>query len=223
MSNLKDKTYFKFQRLDKFDRFIEIVANKRLYGAVYKELNDPMEGKFNRQGLDKKDFEDIYGQLKATRICSLMTKQEGQDFPDNFLMWSHYADSHQGCCFEIQTTGRNNNGWHLIEVDYNRTLPMVSGHIDNKIKKILSVKDPIWEDEHEVRAIKIYSKDKFSSQSAYYHVNIKAIYFGYRVTKEKCDFYKKLISKIDNKIKLYRIVEERNNTGFFPRLTYKEL
>ena len=223
MDNLKDKTYYKFQRLDKFDRFIEIVANKRLYGAVYKELNDPMEGKFNSKGLDKDDFEEIYGQLKATRVCSLMTKQESQDFPDNFLMWSHYADSHKGCCFEIQITGRNNNGWELIKVDYNKTLPIVSGHINNKIKKMLSVKDPIWADEHEVRAIKIYAKDKFSSLSAYYHVKIKAIYFGDRVKKEKCDFYKKLISKIDSKIKLYRIVEERNNTGFYPKLTYKEL
>ena len=223
MSDLKNKTFFKFQRLDKFDRFIEIVVNKRLYGAVYKELNDPMEGKFNRQGLDKKDFEEIYGQLKATKICSLMTKQENQEFPDNFLMWSHYADSHKGCCFEIQTTGRNNNGWKLMKVDYSKTLPIVGGSIDNKIEKILSAKDPIWEEEHEVRAIKIYVKDKFSTLSAFYHVNIKAIYFGHRVTKEKCDFYKKLISKIDSKIKLYRIVEEKNNTGFFPKLTYKEL
>ena len=223
MANLKDKTYYKFQRLDKFDRFIEIVANKRLYGAVYKELNDPMEGKFNSQGLDKKDFDEIYGQLKATRVCSLMTKQDSQNFPDNFLMWSHYADSHKGCCFEIQLTEQYNNEWELIKVDYNKTLPIVSGHINNKIKKVLSVKDPIWADEHEVRAIKIYAKDKFSSLSAYYHVKIKAIYFGDRVKKEKCDFYQKLISKIDSNIKLFRIVEERNSKGFFPKLTYKEL
>lgn len=223
MSDLKNKTFYKFQKLDKFDRFIEIVADKKLYGAVYKELNDPMEGKFNHQGLDKDDFEDIYGQLKATRICSLMTKQDSQNFPDNFLMWSHYADSHKGCCFEIQLTEQYNNGWELIKVDYNKKLPIVSGDINNKIKNILSVKDPIWWDEHEVRAIKIYAKDKFSSLSAFYHVKIKAIYFGDRVKKDKCDFYKKLISKIDRNIKLYRIVEERNNTGFYPNLTYKEL
>ena len=109
MCELKDKTYYKFQRLDKFERIIEIILNKKLYGAVYKELNDPMEGKFNREGLVKDDFKEIYGQLETTRICSLMTKQEGkQDFPDNFLMWSHYADSHKGCCFELQITGNYN-------------------------------------------------------------------------------------------------------------------
>ena len=33
MCELKDKTYYKFQRLDKFERIIEIILNKKLYGA----------------------------------------------------------------------------------------------------------------------------------------------------------------------------------------------
>ena len=224
MCELKDKTYYKFQRLDKFERIIEIILNKKLYGAVYKELNDPMEGKFNREGLVKDDFKEIYGQLETTRICSLMTKQEGkQDFPDNFLMWSHYADSHKGCCFELQITGDYNKDWKLTKIDYQNQLPIVKGSVDEKIIHILSVKDPIWKDEHEVRAIRIYNKSNFKDLSAFYHIKIKAIYFGKRVNKEKCQFYKKLISKIDSNIELYKIIEEKKNTGFFPKLTYKEL
>ena len=65
---MKDKTYFKFQRLDKFERIIDIILNNKLYGAVYKELNNPMEGKFNREGLVRDDFKEIYGQLESTRI-----------------------------------------------------------------------------------------------------------------------------------------------------------
>ena len=54
-----------------------------------------------------------------------MTKQEGkQDFPDNFLMWSHYADSHKGCCFELQITGDYNKDWKLTKIDYQNQLPM---------------------------------------------------------------------------------------------------
>lgn len=65
---MKDKTYYKFQRLDKFERIIDIILNNKLYGAVYKELNNPMKGKFNREGLVRDDFKEIYGQLESTRI-----------------------------------------------------------------------------------------------------------------------------------------------------------
>lgn len=43
-SELKDATFFKYRPLDNFERFLDIVLKKRLYGALYHELNDPMEG-----------------------------------------------------------------------------------------------------------------------------------------------------------------------------------
>ena len=39
----------------------------------------------------------------------------------------------------INECGHLANNYELIEVDYNQTLPMVSGHIDNKIKKIFTI------------------------------------------------------------------------------------
>lgn len=224
MADLRNKTYYKFQKLEKFERFIEIVANKRLYGAVYNELNDPMEGKFHWSGSDKDELKNIYDQLKATRVCSLLTKQEKQIFPNNFLMWSHYADSHKGCCFELQITGMYNGGWDLYEVKYDDKIPIVNGgDIHDIIKNILSVKHSIWKDEHEVRAMKIYDKKKFSSLSEYYHVIIKAIYFGDKVKREKVDFYKKIITSIDDSINIFWIREEKGFTGNFPKLTYKKM
>ncbi len=40
--------YYKYRSLkyDGFERFIDIVLNDRLYGSVYNEMNDPMEGRF---------------------------------------------------------------------------------------------------------------------------------------------------------------------------------
>jgi hypothetical protein len=111
----------------------------------------------------------------------------------------------------------------LTKIDYQNQLPIVKGSVDEKIMHIPSVKDPIWKDEHEVRAIRIYNKSNFKDLSEFYHIKIKAIYFGKRVKKEKCQFYKKLISKIDSNIGLYKIIEEKKNTGFFPKLTYKKL
>ena len=93
MIDLKNQIFYKYRSLENLDRFLDIIVNNRLYGAVYNTLNDPMEGKFNKQGLEKSDFEEIYGTLKTTRICSLLKKQDNQEFPNNFLMWPHYADS----------------------------------------------------------------------------------------------------------------------------------
>ena len=100
--DLYKRTYYKYRNLTDLERFLDIIVNNRLYGAVYKELNDPMEGKFNKVGLYEDDYENIYGNLKRTRVCSLLTKQDDQDFPNDYLMWSHYADSHKGCCIELQ-------------------------------------------------------------------------------------------------------------------------
>lgn len=219
MDKLEEKTYYKYRNLTDFERFLDVVVNNRLYGAVYKELNDPMEGRFNTTGLDKKDFEDIYKRLKTTRICSMLTKQDSQTFPDDYLMWSHYADSHKGCCLELQPTKQYNDGWQLIEVKYQDNLPIIDTfNLDDGIHKILSVKTPIWKTEHEVRAVKQYDENRFSTQSEYYHVKIVAVYFGERVSKAKCDFYKKFISKINAAIKLNRIREDKSNPGFFPTL-----
>lgn len=69
----------------------------------------------------------------------------------------------------------------------------------------------------------MYNKDKFSSQSSYYQVKIIAVYFGVRVSKEKAGFYKKIISSINKKIKIYLIREDETNTELYPKLICKEL
>ena len=59
MIDLKNQIFYKYRSLENLDRFLDIIVNNRLYGAVYNTLNDPMEGKFNKQGLEKSDFEEI--------------------------------------------------------------------------------------------------------------------------------------------------------------------
>lgn len=218
-TDLYKRTYYKYRSLSDFERFLDIIVNKRLYGAIYKELNDPMEGKFNKTGLNRDDFDPIFKKLNTTRICSLLTKQDTQSFPDDFLMWSHYADSHKGCCLEIQPTKQYNRGWQLMEVKYQEELPMIDVvNLDEGISNILSVKKPIWDTEHEVRAVKMYGEKEFNTHSPFYHVTISAVYLGDRITTEKCNFYKKIIQSIDPTIKVYRIREDKSNSDFYPKL-----
>ncbi len=222
--DLKDKTYYKYRNLKDFERFLDVVINRRMYGAKTRELNDPMEGKFNKNNLDQDDFNNIYNGLNNTRICSLLTKQDNQNFPNDYLMWSHYADSHNGCCIEVQITRKNNPGWEVYEVMYQDHMPSLDGlNGMERIHKILTVKTPIWKDEHEVRAIKVYDDGKVNSLSQFYYVNIKAVYFGCRVSLEKCKFYKRIINGANPAIKIYKVKETNTMQDFFPELTYSEV
>lgn len=58
-ADLMKRTYYKYRSLSDFERFLDIIVNKRFYGAVNKELNDPMEGRYNKTGLDSDDFDNI--------------------------------------------------------------------------------------------------------------------------------------------------------------------
>ena len=215
----QDNTFYKYRSLENFERFLDIIVNKRLYGAVYSELNDPMEGRFNYNGIQKVTLSNTYDQLRRTRICSLLLKQGNQDIPDDFLMWSHYANSHRGCCIEIKLTGQHNTNWNIIPISYTTQLPKVEKNLKDTINNIVSVKNTIWNKEHEVRAVRQYpSQKEFASNSPFYHIKIVAVYFGMRVSAAKALFYSKIIKNMDSQIKVFKMKPSKVNNGFYPQL-----
>ncbi len=220
----QNHTFYKYRSLENFERFLDIIINKRLYGAVYSELNDPMEGRFDHNNVGKEDLSKIFDQLKRTRICSFLLKQDQQDIPDDFLMWSHYANSHYGCCIEIKLTGQYNMNWSIIPVAYKSELPKVENNTSDtiNINNIVSVKNTMWEAEHEVRAVRQY-KETFNSNSPFYHINIVAVYLGMKVSAEKARFYSKIIKNMDNNIKVFKVEASKENNGLYPKLIKKEI
>ena len=212
-----NKVFYKYKPLTDFERFLDIVLKKRLYGAYYYELHDPMEGKFNYCNLESYHFKEIRTQLKRIRICSLMMKRDDQISPNDSLMWSHYADSHQGCCLEVELTRKNNQEWLLTPVLYSEILPVINGCDRDSILKIVSTKDKIWERENEFRAIRFYQDDK-QDNSPYYAIKLNAIYFGTKVSSDRCKSFKRIINSIDKKIKVFRMRGDRKLDGFYPNL-----
>ena len=84
------KTYFKYRSLDNLERFLQIIMNRELYGALYKELNDPMEGYFSyNPTINPEIRRRIYHDRANTYICSASRKHNID------IMWSHYADEHR--------------------------------------------------------------------------------------------------------------------------------
>ena len=223
MKSVVKETYYKYRSMDVFERFLDIVVNNRLYGAVYSELNDPMEGMFNKYVLCSSDRIEIRKRLETTRICSMMIKRENQPFPNDDLMWSHYANGHRGCCIEFQSTGRYNNGWIPLPIKYGKVLPKVDGTLEEKIYKVLSAKNEIWIDENEKRFVKQFdNKDVFDRLSRYFHINIQAIYFGCNAQNDKIEIIKKILNKTNPKIKLFKI-QKKETKDLYPELKIKKI
>ncbi|MEB3312156.1 MAG: DUF2971 domain-containing protein [Snowella sp.] len=78
------------------ERIISILQGK-LYFADWRNCNDPMEGYFEFYGnsQDAQDVHQIIHDKGNLKICALSKTA------NDILMWSHYANGHQGVCIEI--------------------------------------------------------------------------------------------------------------------------
>lgn len=214
--NLKQDTFYKFMSLEKLDRFLEYISKGKLYASKYDQLNDPFEGRFNRGKLGKDTISSIEETLKKTRICAFFKKKDDQDCPDDFLMWSHYANSHHGCCFEFQLTKQYNTGnWSVIPIEYKNDLPAPNGNDDNSILNIVSVKTQDWEYENEVRAVKILEKEDKKTKT-YYYIKLKAVYFGLSVPSEKIELYAKIVYALKPNVSVYRMKKKIEDPSQYP-------
>lgn len=211
-SNMKE-VYYKYIPLTHLERFVDILMHQHLYGATYLELNDPMEGRFDKSKLSTAQLNILYDNLHNTRICSLCKSEE--DIPTDYLMWSHYADGHRGCCLKIELTGSHNSEWGLVDVNYTSTTPSISPEspIVDQVKEVISAKHTLWTTECETRAVRVYSsKNKLQTQSKFLNIKIKAIYLGCKVAKENKKFYVKLIQAIcKDKIDLYKMSLDKSS------------
>jgi len=86
---------YKYRSLANFEFTADILINKRLYAAHFKDLNDPMEGDFSPDD-DVEYNKQVEAAIDSIRICSLSS-----DFT-NPILWAHYADGYKGICIEIE-------------------------------------------------------------------------------------------------------------------------
>ena len=150
---------YKYKSLEQIDHCLDIINERRLYCAQWKDLNDPMEGQFIV--LKKKDYEEateqrvqqILSEKPKFRICALSLN------PSNQAMLSHYADNHKGVIFEIELTPSSN----IFHVKYVKEYPefdVLKGKIKDIAIKIFTFKHQDWEYEKEIRII---------TQKEYFH------------------------------------------------------
>lgn len=193
---------YKYRSLENLERFLDIIIDKKLYGALYKEMNDPMEGFFQYDSdIDRELVRSILNGKNRHYICSLSQK------PDIGLMWTHYANENNGCCIEVEVTSKT---WQQLDVKYSTQIPVLTDR--TRIEDILRVKAKMWEYEEEVRFISPPVVDK--SKRLHLTVRINKIYLGYKVDRSKTSHLKKIITALNPRIEVVKMKKENLKYGF---------
>lgn len=202
--DIKDRKEFlyKYRSLSNIERFLDIIIDRKLYGALYKEMNDPMEGYFQyNPDVDKKMVSSILVGKSKRYICSLSR---------NFnigLMWTHYADENRGCCLEVEVTSKT---WERLDVEYREKIPILDAN--TTIEDILKVKAQMWHYEDEVRYLSREIID--SSKRPMLSVRINRIFFGYKVETKKYNHLKKVILALNPNITIEKMKKENLDYGY---------
>ena len=193
---------YKYRSLENLERFLDIIIDKKLYGALYNEMNDPMEGYFQYDPkVDKRTASYILNGKGKRYICSLSRN------PNIGLMWTHYAAENKGCCLEVEVTSKS---WERLDIDYSEKIPVLTDNMT--VQDVLKVKAKMWEYEQEVR----YLSRQYSPRAnrPRLSVRINKIIFGYKVKNSQYNHLKKVALALNPKIKIEKLKKEELDYGF---------
>lgn len=189
---------YKYRSLSKIERILEIIIDRKLYGALYTEMNDPMEGYFQYSpDVDRNLVRNIMDSKNKRYICSLSRKS------NIGLMWTHYADENKGCCIEVEVTSK----WERLEVVYSNKIPTLN--VNTTLEDILKVKAQVWHYEDEIR----YLSPKKSTKRML-AVRINRIIFGYKIKTKYFNRIKKVILALNPSIIVEKMRKEDLDYGY---------
>jgi hypothetical protein len=147
----------------------------------------------------KRQIEESFGILSLAK------------FNNNFLMWSHYSNSHTGFCVGFDTQ-KLTNAIHGIckNVTYEDRIPIFSlfDDVGLFVDKLLFTKSKVWEYEDEFRMIK---SEKAQSVVEFDPACITEIILGCRIDKKNKD---EILGMVNRQISHCRVYE----TGLDPKL-----
>lgn len=146
------------------------------------------------------------GQIDSKGILCLTAS------PTNILMWSHYADNHNGCCLEFSTTTRIFKD--AEPVDYAPEYPKVRyldsfGKPDIHARLTLRTKSILWSYEEEWRVLSSKGPDLYK----YDKDSLTGVICGYWMKPENADLIRNLVKDRTPKIALYRAIPEERRFG----------
>ena len=191
---MPEQLLFKYRSLDNWRFLLDIVANNRLYAAPFKDLNDPMEGRYYYFGDEMtKAFRKLVRARKDDwRICSL-TKD-----PHNTLMWSYYSSGHTGVALGLAV--QNPSAYRIRDVFYDSQIGIGpnSGRRPPRdvALDILSQKQLSWAHEREVR---VFSPQPFVP------IRLREIKVGVKASPSDRELLEVLVRKTNPRVRIVQV------------------
>lgn len=166
-----------------------LLANNIIYAAPIKSLNDPFESSVELPKSERHEHwvTPIIQDIGKIGVYSLSKPAENDKFPNNELLWAHYANSHKGFCIEYdldKLINHNSKGYdirNVINIGYQDERPEVTEFDDVLTiqKKVFGTKSLAWKYENEVRLVFNEAGEKIIIPNA-----VSAIYLGLRISLE---------------------------------------
>lgn len=205
---IRNNSLYNYTRVNKDT--LRSILNNTLWCSNTKNFNDPVDPYIrNFRKEEQNKFYDYL--LEKIKIACLTTHN------DNTLMWSHYADKHQGICIEYDINkilNENNDKILIKKISYNKIMisydtfinkqkkSINSVLIDNKtidnITDLFTIKSKEWEYEDEYRIL-FYDEENKNPNGTLINLPIKSICFGVQTSKEDKELIYNLVKSINEK------------------------
>lgn len=228
-------------------------ANNSVIKGIYRDIDSLLKDKFCASSLTKLNdpFEATYvDNIKdALKILELLFKANveevekrwdelihfkekvgvyslalsGSAYPDNELMWAHYADSHKGFCIEydidkLEDSEEFTFNVNKMKLNYQDVPPVIGiGDIKQQsdfLSKMFGTKSKYWEYENEIRLL--YSIDGVKKYNPF---ALKAVYFGLNMDTKLQNLIIKGLANRD--VKFYKMHRQPNSYKLMPALICK--
>ena len=191
---MPEQLLFKYRTLENWRFLLDILINNRLFAAPFKDLNDPMEGRYYYYGDEMtKAFRKLVRARKDEwRICSL-TKD-----PQNTLMWSYYSAGHTGVALGL--TVPNSASDRIKDVYYDSHIGIGPSSQRRPARDvaldILSQKQLSWSHEREVRVF---------SPRPYVPIRLREIRVGCKASTSDRELLEMLVRKTNPRVRILRV------------------
>lgn len=168
---------YKYKSLQNLWFILDVVFNRRLYCAHWTELNDPLEGRYeiylgeSSARFHDKMLDQIEGAKDQFRVASLSAD------PNNFLLWSHYADGHKGVALEIDIPFNHPDLIQVIYTDFSSVFTS-TGQTKEDMRHLFNGKTEAWAYEEEYRIV--VDRQYFELPSP-----VTRVLIGHRVTGDQ--------------------------------------
>lgn len=182
-SYFEPASLYRYRSLESFDREIDAIRQKSLHCAPYLDLNDPMEGFYTTNPLQKgsENYQIFREKIADSKtdlgICSF------SEVHDNEIMWAHYSKQFTGICiaydFKRLLPGLDEDT-EFVRLSYRDKAPSLSlkENSDHLAKRILSCKSYKWLYEREWRMFAKREKVNYEQVSC-----VQCVYLGSRISE----------------------------------------